>query len=184
MKTINVQIVGKSPLLMNRYNIQGEIDRQKGRRTTKNYDVNEDAKNSAYFSSNSKKKELIIPAQAIYASILNASSFYKIQKRSAKSILAGSIKVEPFEVSLGTDEFEVDVRPVVIQRQKVLKGRARLDEWKASFQIIYNEQLINDAQIIKDILTEAGLRIGLLDFRPQRGGSFGCFEISKFEVLK
>lgn len=180
MKTINVKIVGKSPLLMNRYNIQAELDRQKGRRTTKTYVPEEEAEKSAYWGSG-KKKELIIPSQVLYASILNASSFYKINKKSAKTIMAGSIKIEPMEISLGTDKYQVDIRPVVINRAKVLKGRAILNEWKASFQIVYNDKVIADTQIIKDILAEAGDRIGIMDFRPQKGGPYGTFEVVEFK---
>ena len=40
MKTINIEIVGKTPLLMNKYNVQAELDRQKGKRVTKTYEVN------------------------------------------------------------------------------------------------------------------------------------------------
>jgi hypothetical protein len=183
MKTISVEIVGESPLLMNRYNVQQELDRQAGRRVNKTYDPATEAEKSAYWSSG-KKKELIIPSQVIYSSILNASSFYKINKKSAKTILAGSISIEPVEISLGTSEYEIDTRPVVIQRSKVLKSRATVKNWKANFKIIYSEALISDPKIIQDVLIEAGLRIGIMDFRPQKSGSFGRFKVTKFEAQK
>ena len=181
MKKVNITIKGTSPLLMNKYNIQNELDRQQGRRTTKSYDSEEEAEKSAYWGSG-KKKELIIPSQVLYASILNASSFHKIGKRSAKAILAGSIRVEPMEILLGTDKYVIDVRPVVIQRSRVLKSRARLDEWEATFTIVYDEKLIADVRIIETILIEAGSRIGILDFRPQRGGPYGTFEVTEFKA--
>lgn len=180
METIKVEIKGTTPLLMNQYNITAELERQKGKRITKTYDPTDEADKAAYWGTG-KKKELVIPSEIIYASILNASSFHKINRRSAKSILAGSIRIEPFEISLGTDKYEIDTRPVVIQRARVLKSRARLDKWKASFQIVYNEKLIADPQIIRTVLEEAGMRIGIMDFRPQKGGQYGCFEITKFE---
>lgn len=179
MKTINVEIEGTSPLLMNKYNVEAELERQKGKRITKTYDPKEESEKSAYWSSG-KKKELIIPSEVLYASILNASSFHRIGKRSAKSILAGSIRVEPMEVSLNTNKYKIDTRPVVIQRARVLKSRARLDNWKASFQIVYSEQLIADPQIIKTVLEESGMRIGIMDFRPQKAGMYGCFKVTKF----
>lgn len=179
MKEIQIEIEGTSPLLMNRYNIEGELERQKGKRITKTYEPSEEAEKSAYWSSG-KKKELIIPGQVMYASLLNASSFHKVNRRSAKSILAGSIRVDPEEISLGTDHYEIDTRPVVIQRARVLKSRARLDKWKASFKIIYNEKLIASPEIIRTVLEEAGQRIGILDFRPQKGGPYGTFRITKF----
>lgn len=179
MKTIKATIEGTTPILMNRYNVEAELERQKGRRITKTYDPKEGAEKSAYWSTG-KKKELIIPSEVLYASILNASSFHKIGKRSAKSILAGSMRVEPMEVSLGTSKYKIDTRPVVIQRNRVLKSRARLDKWKASFDIVYNEKLIADPQIIKTVLSEAGERIGIFDFRPSKSGPYGTFKITKF----
>ena len=180
MKKITVTIEGTTPLLMNRYNVEAELERQKGKRITKTYDPKEEAEKSAYWST-SKKKELIIPSEVLYASILNASSFHKIGKRSAKSILAGSIRVEPFEISLGTSKYVIDTRPVVIQRARVLKSRAKLEKWKATFDIVYDEGLIADPQIIKTVLSEAGQRIGIMDFRPNKGGPYGTFITTKFQ---
>lgn len=182
MKTINIEIEGTSPLLMNRYNVEAELERQKGKRITKTYDSKEEAEKSAYWSKD--KKNLIIPAMCLYASLLNASSFHKINRRSAKSILAGSIRILPDEISLGTSTYEIDVRPVVIQRARVLKSRAILSKWKASFEIAYNEKLIGDPEIIRTVLEEAGMRIGLMDFRPNKGGYYGCFKITKFKAEK
>jgi len=181
MKTIKVTIEGLTPLLMNKYNVEAELQRQKGHRISKTYVPEEEAEKSAYWSSG-KKKELIIPSEIIYASMLNASSFHKIQKRSAKSILAGSIRIEPMEISLGTDKYVIDNRPVVIQRQRVLKSRAKLMKWKASFNIIYNEALISDPHIIRVVLEEAGARVGIMDFRPQKSGNFGIFKVIEFKT--
>jgi hypothetical protein len=182
MKKIKIEIEGTSPLLMNKYNVEAELDRQKGKRITKTYDSKVEAESSAYWSKN--KKELIIPSICLYASLLNASSFHKINRRSAKSILAGSLRILPDEVSLGTNKYEIDVRPVVIQRARVLKSRAILNKWKAQFVIVYNEKLIGDPTIIKTVLEEAGMRIGLMDFRPNKGGFYGCFKVNKFQLTK
>lgn len=187
MKRIKVSIKGTSPLLMNQYNVQAELERQKGKRINKVYDPKEEAEKAAYFSTKGKK-ELIIPSGVIYASILNASSFHKIGKRSAKSILAGSLRIQSVEgdeeIRLGTDKYSIDTRPVVIQRNRVLKSRARSDAWGATFYIIYNENLIAEPAVIKTVLEEAGLRIGLMDFRPARGGWYGCFEVTGWKEEK
>lgn len=181
MKTINVEIKGISPLLMNKYSVEAQIQQKAGGRAiTKTFDSNEEAESSAYWKSTGKK-ELCIPANVLYSAILNASSFHKIGKRSAKSILAGSIRIEPEEIGLGTSEYIIDVRGVVIQRNRVPKSRARLDEWKASFQIIYNENLIAEPQVIKTILEQAGERVGIMDFRPTKSGWYGTFKVTKFE---
>ena len=125
MEKCIVEIEGTSPLLMNKYNVQAELDRQKVKRITKTYEPTDEADKSAYKSTDGKN--LIIPSQVLYASILNASSFHKINRRSAKSILAGSIRIEPEEIkildekdkALSSTDFEIDTRPVVIQRARV-----------------------------------------------------------------
>lgn len=184
MKQVKCKIVGTSPLLMNRYSVEAQIQQKAGgRAVTKTYDVDVEAENSAYWTT-SGKRELMIPANVLYSAILNASSFHKIGKRSAKSILAGSIKVEPNEISLGTDKYEVDVRGVVIQRNRVPKARARLDEWSAEFTIIYNEKMIGEPQILKTILEQAGERVGIMDFRPTKSGWYGCFSVEQFKPQK
>ena len=183
MKTINVEIEGTTPLLMNKYNIENQLEQQAGRRISKQYVPEEEAEKSAYWGSG-KKKELIIPANVIYASILNASSFHRINKKSAKTYLAGGMRIEPFEISLGTDKYEIDLRAVVIQRNRVPKARARVDKWKAKFQIVYNDKLIGNSAIIKEVLMEAGERIGIMDFRPQKSGNYGTFKVVKFEEKK
>jgi len=181
MKKIKITIEGTSPLLMNRYNVERELQRMKGiRNLNKTYDSDVEAESSAYWTT-SGKKELCIPANCLYTSLLGASSFHKIGKRSAKGILAGSIRILPDEIKLGTAKYEIDTRPVVIARSRVLKSRAKLTEWKATFEIAYNDKLITSANVIKDILEEAGERVGLLDFRPQKGGWFGTFKINEFK---
>lgn len=190
MEKCIIEIEGTSPLLMNKYNIQAELDRQKGKRITKTYEPKDEAEKSAYISKD--KKNLIIPSQVLYASILNASSFHKVNRRSAKSVLAGSIRIEPEEIkilnekdkALKSTDFEIDTRPVVIQRARVLKSRAKIEKWKAKFEIVFNEKLIADAEIIKTILTEAGMRIGIMDYRPQKSGWYGTFKINNFEIAK
>lgn len=179
-KKITVTIKGLSPLLMNKYNVEAELERQKGKRITKTYEPSEEAEKSAYWATTGKKKDLIIPSEVIYASMMRASSFHKIGKRSAKAILAGSIKIEPFEISLNTDKYVIDTRPVVIGRARVLKSRAKLNEWEATFNIVYNADQVADPQVIRTVIDEAGQRIGIMDFRPSKSGPFGTFTVTKF----
>lgn len=180
MKTLNIEITGLSPLLMNTAKYLGV---RTSTSVTKSYKPEEEAEKSAYWTTKGKK-ELMIPSEVIYACILNASSFHKINKRSAKSVMAGSIRIEPSEIRLGTSDYEIDTRSVVIQRNRVLKSRAKLENWKAKFQIVYDDRTITDSIIIKTIMEEAGRRIGLMDFRPQKAGWFGTFQITKFEEVE
>lgn len=149
----------------------------------KKYDTKEEAEKAAY---RNNKNELIIPSRCIKAAILNAASWYKFGKKSAKPILAGCTRIEPSEIVLRDfkgkilKKYEIDLRPVVIQKSRIIRSRPLIKEWKAEFDIVYDNTVIEDTGIIAKIVEEAGKRIGLLDNRPARYGENGTFEVEKF----
>ena len=177
MKNIKVELTGLTPILMN--SPKGMIEKEQNPivSTTKNYDLQEDAKRLLYIND----KGLFVPAEAIKKAVIDASSYKKIGKYAANNIIAGGVFVIPSEISLGTKNYELDIRTVVIKRARIVKARPKINSWKINFVISYNENLIGDSKIIKQVLTEAGQRIGILDFRPQKKGSFGMFKITKWE---
>ena len=180
-KKINVTIRGFTPLLMNRLN--PESLKSKSRMKMENYSTKTDAENSAYIAEIDGKKQLYIPQEALYSMIINTAKQYKIRRMSLASLLAGTMKVEPEKVPLGTDKYEIDERAVVIQNQRVLKGRAKLPKWSATFQLVYNGKRLPEGieATLKEILEDAGTRMGLLDYRPQHRGWFGTFIVEDFE---
>ena len=61
-----------------------------------------------------------------------------------------------------------------------MRYRARLDEWATEFVAEYDNTLLTEKQL-RDVIDNAGLRVGLLDFRPERKGPFGRFMVVKWE---
>lgn len=183
MGKINVKIKGTSPLLMHRLN--PDDLKQKTRKRGQEYDSKKDAQKAAYIDKIGKKKQLYIPAEAIYGMIMATAKQYRSRRASLRNILAGAIRIDPMKIPLGHCNYEVDVRPVVVQRQRVLRSRARLDDWAVEFSVLYNENIMTDElkASLKTVLEDGGNRIGLLDFRPQRGGWFGTFEVTEFREV-
>jgi len=181
-KKIAVTIKGRTPLLMNRLNI--ESLKSKSRRKMEEYNVDDDAKNSAYMAEIDGKQQLYIPQAAIHSILIHTAKGYRVRRASISSLLAGTIRIEPEKVPLGTDKYEVDVRAVVIQKQRVLKGRAMLPDWSAKFNIIYDSKRLPGGieKTMKEILEDAGIRMGLLDYRPQHTGWFGTFDVIGFKL--
>ncbi len=177
--TIEIELKGLTPLLMN--NIEGADLESKSRLKSKKYDKKEEAKKSAYLMKTKGKDELYVPSRCVYAMIINAGSFLTIGRKSASTIIGGAFRIEPEKIGLGTGKYEMDVRSVVIQRSRVLKARAMLQNWTLSFRIVYNKDYINP-DTLKEIITQGGIKVGLLDYRPQKKGQYGTFEISKFVV--
>jgi hypothetical protein len=186
MKNIEVEI--KGPILL-MHSPKSMLDEQPSTtKRTEKHDYDKDAEKSAY---RTKKGELYIPSQALFSSILNGASFKKAGKYSAKSVMAGNIRIEPDEVILLDDKgkpmtkYEVDLRTVVIasgkKRNRIVRARPMVKNWRAKFNIIYNELYIGEQGIIEDCLKDAGVRVGLLEYRPQTSGNYGTFEIVTFK---
>lgn len=168
---------------MNRLN--PETLKSKSKNRMQEYSTETDAANSAYIATENGTRFLYIPAEAVQSMLIKTAGQYKVKRTSLSSLLAGTLRVEPEKISLGTDQYEVDERAVVIQNQRVLKGRARIPKgWRVKFQLIYNTKYLpaNIEVTLKDIFEDAGVRMGLLDFRPQHKGSFGTFEVASFKL--
>lgn len=183
-KKIDVKIKGLTPLLMNRLNPESLKTKSRMKMTT--YSTEEDAKNSAYIAEIDGKKQLYIPMEAIYSMMIQTAKQYRVKRVSLSSLLAGMMRIEPEKIPLGTDKYEVDERAVVIQRNRVLKGRAKLPKWAAKFQIIYDSKRLPEGidTTLKEILEDAGTRMGLLDYRPQHRGWFGTFVVESFTPVE
>ena len=79
--------------------------------------------------------------------------------------------------------FEVDSRSVVIPKTgaRVMRHRPRLDKWSADFSLLVDET-VSAVVEVKLLLAEGGKRVGIGDFRPGRGGTFGRFMITSWQI--
>lgn len=188
MKTVNVKIKGISPLLINRFKEQDEITEAVKKTTKKDYGTpREQAELTAY--SDEKTGLLWIPSSWVIGSIMTVASDYKIpgSRKSVKSV-AGGVVIPLDEKVYFADkkkisDIEIDSRPVVIQRARIMRHRARLEEWEISLSLEIDETIL-PVDSVHQILTDAGRRAGLGDFRPQKGGPFGRFQITSWKVQK
>ena len=184
MKKIEVVIEGQSPLLM--HSAEGMVMQKAKKNPAKQYDPKIDAEKVAY---RNKKKELYVPSRCLKACFVNGASWYKFGSKSAKPIVAGCTQISETEVPLLDSKdkvikkYEIDLRPVVVQRASIIRARPRFDEWKLKFTIVYNDAIISDTDILKKIFEESGQRIGLLDFRPQKYGDCGTFKVTKWKEI-
>ena len=71
---------------------------------------------------------------------------------------------------------------VVVQRQRFLRTRARFDlPWSCTFGADCDDELVDQRQL-ETCLEIAGRRIGLGDWRPEKSGDFGRFEIKELKA--
>ena len=171
MKALQVTITGVSPLLMHKF--QGE--QPEG---LKNMSPEQKAEFAAY--RDTKTKELYIPVANLTRALISGAGYSKGKGRSSlQKEVAAAVFVSPAKLGLGTKTYEIDSRAVVIPATggRILTHRPRIDDWKVKATVEYDETLLKESDIIK-ILADTGARVGLMDFRPEKKGPYGRFEVS------
>ena len=181
MKTIEVEVAGVSPLLMNRFR-DAEIEGKSKRRTGAIEDKNLEDK---LYLVNGKPQ---IPGVYFRNSLVEAAKQFKIsgKGKSTYSKLAGSvvnIKEEYIEITPGTyTEYRIAaVNPMTKGRMMV--SRPRFDKWGGRFHV----EIMDDALpigVVNEILAHAGMYVGVGDWRPDKKGTFGKFMLTTFQEKK
>lgn len=190
MKTITVSIKGTTALLQHRF---GEAAEGDGNSVARNAIVQrgtprEEAEKVVYRNG---KREFYFPGAAIARLLREAGGGHKLKgtRKSAKYVVPAAVLVLADEIVIRNGDgktpakdFEVDSRPVTIPATKgrVMRHRPRFDEWSATFPLRVNEMLL-PPDFVQQLLTEGGQQIGIGDFRPEKGGPFGTFNVTSWK---
>ena len=187
MNILNFKLNGLSPLLMhNPSSLMQPKNETLGRK--RNPTAEEDAEASRYVLPDGN---LYVPAIAVRNCMLNGSKGYKVGKKGAMTILSGAILMadEAFPLSrenkaIKGKDYAIDVRRAVVQRQGIPRARARIElPWQLECSFMFNAELFEDVErgleFIKTVLNNAGQTVGLLDYRVEKKGWFGRFEVAE-----
>lgn len=172
MGQATVKIRGIAPLLMNKYSME-ENEQEEAKRRDAQRDYARDADKALY----KNEKGCFAPSSWVEASLRETAKEFKGKGRgSLKNTVLSSVFIEPEEIPLNKETYDaIDRRPAVIQRQRIVRSRPRFDSWELEFVVNYDEKRINK-EVLKQILTEAGMVKGIGDYRPK----FGRFELVEF----
>ncbi len=179
MVIINVQIKGLSPILLN--NPASMAGNGAGKKVIPTPEQEAAAK--CYWDA--AHKSLALPSWNLHRAIISASRGYKDGKKSFAPVVNAGVRVEPADILLfGTDKYTIDIRRAVVQRQGILRARPSIFPWALSFDLLVNEEDVSprNMQMLRPVVEDAGRRIGLGDFRLEKSGPFGKFEIAAWEV--
>lgn len=176
----NVHIRGVAPLLFNRYPEEEDQTGQAGAKQKRApLTKDEQVERSLY---RDEKKQIYTPADHVIGSMIKAASSFKLEgKRTFIDVVKGGFFIEPLKIPHVNQKYTTDWRSVVIpkQRARVMKGRARLDEWGLKFKLICIDPRAS-VQDVKDIMNYAGAYKGIGDYRPR----YGRFEVVSIEQVK
>lgn len=192
MYQVNVKVKGTSVMLQHRFPIPSYDEMSSGgTKHTGAKDYTSEWKESLYTT---EKGEIYQPANHFELAMVKAATNFKVigkRGKSYKDLVSANVVIDPERIPFGiiapeqldTDADKplyLDLRPVVIQRARVVRIRPAFKPgWELEFTInVLDDEL--PANMLQDILVLAGKTVGVGDYRPK----FGRFSVVKFEVVK
>jgi hypothetical protein len=186
MLLFDVEIRGITPLLIHRFGEQSEQAGKTRRMESRNVDPREEATRHAYIAANGT---YFFSAFAIVGALSNAGASHKVtgSRKSLRFVIPSAVSLTADTITIlngagPATHFEVDSRPVTIPATKgrIMRHRPRFDQWGARFPLLIDDALI-DPKTVNTLLAEAGQSIGVGDFRPEKRGPFGRFNVVQFK---
>lgn len=147
--------------------------------------VEEEAESGAYRLADGG---LFVPGGAVREALITASGGYEVQVAGKKrkqplwQVMAATVFLPQPEIPLHRGgnpitTYEIDLRRVVVGRAGVVRARPMIPlPWQLEVEIEYDAGQWASTEMIVEMLNNAGRYPGLLEFRPEKGGTFGRFE--------
>lgn len=163
-----------------------EIARKKGSNRTESDDARLrelECQNALWLDAAGKPE---IPAGAVRAMIETSARKLKQGPQVREGLIVESVTFE-YDKALGTTAEELGKSAqytvgVVVQRNRLLRTRARFEVWGARFVLDCDDELVDQEQLAT-WLDIGGRRIGLGDWRPEKSGQSGRFEVKSIKAL-
>jgi len=171
MTSLDVVIKGTRPLLM--HSTAGMLKPKDNRVKSSEHDPIEEAKDCLYLND---AKKICVPSMAILSAMRKAAVGHKkpsAGKKTLKDFVFSGLQIEPDMIELPDQNYQVDIRPVVIQRSRIMRARPLFKNWELSFTVTLLDESTWDVGKVRQVIEDAGKYQGLLDFRPL----FGTFEV-------
>lgn len=179
METVAFKITGASPLLMNNPVAMLEPSTTTITKAIREYPKEEEAKKRLY----KDEKGFYIQSVSFRSAILTATSGKKIGKEKAIFVIPSAVQLAEEKAYLVDSKdklikkYDIDSRRVVVPSTKagVIRHRPRFEEWNCYLLFKIDLDRIGAEDVLL-LLNDAGEKIGVGDFRPNKKGWFGLFK--------
>ena len=182
---LQFKIKGKTPLLMHHPNGSMQVSTNAPKRGKEIPTPEEEAERGTYRTSDG---DLCVPAAAVRNCILNGAKGLKVGARAASPYISGALLLMDEHFALVNkdgsfiDDYSIDTRRVVIQKAGIMRSRARIETpWYVVGSFLYTGAA--SIEVILRAFEDAGLTMGLLDYRIEKKGPFGSFTVEELEII-
>lgn len=129
-----------------------------------------------------------IPQPNLFRCLIEGGRFHKIGKTQVttarSSMLFACLEIEGAEIPIDhLEPWRVDTRAVRIPSTggRILAHRPMFDDWALNFTADLDTSILGP-KLLRQIIDDAGKRVGLGDFRPATKGPFGKFIVSRWQA--
>ena len=189
LEQLKVRLEGVSPLITNRFTDESAEEATSGTRGVSNGDrlsPHDDAESRLY---KDEDGTIVVPACNLLASFMDGGRFHKIGKKqvttNSSSLLPGCISISPGMIPLISEKgWSVDKRPIQIPSGgRILRYRPVFYDWGLEIDVTVMTKYLS-VKLFREIVDDAGMLMGLGDFRPARKGPFGRYKVTLWEKVK
>jgi len=179
MKKYKVEIKGITPLLMNKPEQYGFDEQWVEKKASTDWEA--EALKKLYINSEGVVYQ---PSTHLERALIESGKKIKVkgQGKATYSKLFGSmVSVDGLEIAHKKPSYEIHKSLVVIPSTKgrIMRYRPMFKEWVLEFHLMGEEEIPGD--VIKEGLEIAGKYVGIGDWRPEKKGKFGKFQVTKFK---
>ncbi|WP_221624478.1 hypothetical protein [Burkholderia stagnalis] len=177
---VSFELTGTSDMLMHRWNNEAVDEKSKAAKNSK-AKKSDDIESYVYRNDDGM---VCLPGEYVRQAIIFAAKFRQDPRSPRKSAMdlykAGVVSLTDL-ASLGRDTWDYeDRRRVVIQRAGINRTRPAFKKgWKAEFDFMVLTPEYIEPTDLHAVLTQAGILIGVADFRP----TYGRFGVTKYQVI-
>lgn len=187
---ISIRIEGTTPMICNKFtDAAAEAASSGTRAASANIDRGtpyEIAESKLYLGLNGKP---CIPQPNLLRCLVDGGQFHKVGKTqittSKKSMMYGCVDIAAAEIEIEHKQpWKVDTRAVRIPATggRILAHRPMFDDWALSFTLDLDTTIMGE-KLLRQIIDDAGKRVGIGDFRPATKGPFGRFVVTNWAAV-
>lgn len=180
MDLFTYRITGVSPILQNnpaKMQRSGPDTLKGGKKV---YDPKVEAEAAVY---RNERDEIVVPSIAFRASMFKAATGRKIGKMSAKTVIAAAVfPVEAQCILLSAKtgapikEYEIHSCRCVVNKAGIIRCRPMIDGWATDLVLELDTDFAPGLhKVVAELLNVAGKVAGVMDWRPEKLGTFGRF---------
>lgn len=187
MQTITIRVEGVSPLLMHKFTDEAQLAATAGTRTSSAAIDRgtewEQARSHLYTADDGETP--VIPQPNLASCIMEGGRWHKAGKKqitTAKtSLLPACVFYDAEFYRLEHDGWSVDTRPVRIPSTggRILRYRPIFHRWSFVFDVSLDTRELSE-RLFRQIVDDAGNKVGLGDFRPACKGPYGRFKVTSW----